>query len=82
LFKFTAAKKYTDNPLFRRFKKQLFHAAMTRILASVKAGMTMPQLMKCPDRHFRRIIFGIGPYIADYPEQVLISGIVQNWCGR
>ncbi|KIL00125.1 hypothetical protein PAXRUDRAFT_8417 [Paxillus rubicundulus Ve08.2h10] len=23
-----------------------------------------------------------GPYIADYPEQVLISGIVQNWCGR
>ncbi|KAF9240171.1 hypothetical protein BU15DRAFT_87691 [Melanogaster broomeanus] len=77
-----AAKKYTDNPLFRHFKKQLFHAAMTRILASLKAGMTTPQLMKCPDRHFHRIIFGIGPYIADYPEQLLISGIVQNWCGR
>ncbi|KAF9238354.1 hypothetical protein BU15DRAFT_88408 [Melanogaster broomeanus] len=88
-----AAKKYTDNPLFRRFKKQLFHAAMTRILTSLNAGMTTPQLMKCPDRHFRRIVFGIGvkgpdmavtigPYIADYPEQVLISGIVQNWCGR
>ncbi|KIJ58801.1 hypothetical protein HYDPIDRAFT_101977, partial [Hydnomerulius pinastri MD-312] len=77
-----AAKKYTDDPLFRRFKKQLFHAAMTRILASLKAGMTTPQLMKCPDRHFRHIVFSIGPYIADYPEQVLISGIVQNWCGR
>ena len=38
--------------------------------------------MKCPDRHFCRVVFGIGPYIADYPEQVLISGIVQNWCGR
>ena len=78
----TAAKKYTDDPAFRRFKKQLFHAAMSRILASLKPGMTTPQVLQCPDRHFHRIIFGIGPYIADYPEQVLISGIVQNWCGR
>ncbi|KAF9228553.1 hypothetical protein BS17DRAFT_763336 [Gyrodon lividus] len=77
-----AAKKYMDNPLFRRFKKQQFHAAMTRILTSLKAGMMTPQLMKCPDHHLCRIIFGIGPYIADYPEQVLISGIVQNWCRR
>ncbi|KAI6003078.1 hypothetical protein EDD15DRAFT_2157546 [Pisolithus albus] len=76
------AKKYVDDPVFRRFKKQLFHAAMSRILASLKPGMTIPQVMKCPDRHFRRIIFGLGPYIADYPEQVLLSGIVQNWCGR
>ncbi|KAI5985780.1 hypothetical protein EDD15DRAFT_2390119 [Pisolithus albus] len=62
-----AAKKYTDDPT---------------ILSSLKAGMTVPQVMKCPDGHFRRAIFGIGPYIADYLEQVLISGIVQNWCGR
>jgi hypothetical protein len=55
---------------------------MSRILASLRPGMTTPQVMKCPDRHFHHIIFGIGPYIADYPEQVLISGIVQNWCGR
>ena len=44
--------------------------------------MLTPQIMKCPDWHFQRVIFSIGPYIADYPEQVLISGIVQNWCGR
>ncbi|KIK94003.1 hypothetical protein PAXRUDRAFT_12323 [Paxillus rubicundulus Ve08.2h10] len=44
--------------------------------------MTTPQVMKCPDRHFHQIIFSLGSYIADYPEQVLISGIVQNWCGR
>ena len=49
---------------------------------SLKPGMTTPQVLQCPDRHFRHIIFEIGPYIADYPEQVLISGIVQNWCGR
>ncbi|KAF8415957.1 hypothetical protein L210DRAFT_3616358 [Boletus edulis BED1] len=77
-----AVKKYVDDPLFRRFKKQLFHAAMSKILSSLQPGMSTPQVMKCPDRHFRHVIFGIGPYIADYPEQVLISGIVQNWCGR
>ncbi|KIO07297.1 hypothetical protein M404DRAFT_76045, partial [Pisolithus tinctorius Marx 270] len=44
--------------------------------------MTMPQIMKCPDHHFCHIIFGLSPYTADYPEQVLISGIIQNWCGR
>ncbi|KAI5999535.1 hypothetical protein EDD15DRAFT_2193599 [Pisolithus albus] len=44
------AKKYTDNPTFWCFKKQLFYIAMSKIL--------------------------------DYLEQVLISGIVQKWCGR
>lgn len=44
--------------------------------------MTAPCVLRCPDRHFRRVIYGIGPYIADYPEQVLITGVVQNWCGR
>ncbi|KAN0093226.1 hypothetical protein V8E55_004010 [Tylopilus felleus] len=67
-----AAKKYMDDPAFRKFKKQLFHAAMAKILCSLKSGMTMPQLMKCPDRHLCHVIFGLGPYIADYPEQVLM----------
>ncbi|KAF9222516.1 hypothetical protein BS17DRAFT_796388 [Gyrodon lividus] len=44
--------------------------------------MTTPLVMKCSDQHFCWIIFGIGPHITDYPQQVLISGIVQNWCGR
>ncbi|KAI5982905.1 hypothetical protein EDD15DRAFT_2391024 [Pisolithus albus] len=77
-----AAKKYTDDPTFWRFKKQLFHVAMSKILGSLKGCMTVPRVMKCPDGHFHRVICGIGPYIADYLEQVLISGIVQNWCGR
>ncbi|KAI6100074.1 hypothetical protein EDD16DRAFT_1697264 [Pisolithus croceorrhizus] len=77
-----AAKKYTDDPAFQCFKKQLFHVAMSKILGSLKACMMVPWVMKCPDDHFHRVICGIGPYIADYLEQVLISGIVQNWCGR
>ncbi|KAI6158878.1 hypothetical protein EDD17DRAFT_1779129 [Pisolithus thermaeus] len=75
-------KKYTDDPAFWRFKKQLFHVVMSKILGSLKACMTVPWVMKCPNDHFHRVICGIGPYIADYPEQVLISRMVQNWCGR
>jgi len=44
--------------------------------------MTTPEVVLCPDGHFRRIVWGLGPYIADYPEQVLISCIVQGWCAR
>ncbi|KAI6130712.1 hypothetical protein EDD16DRAFT_1515385 [Pisolithus croceorrhizus] len=49
---------------------------------SLKACMMVPWVMKCPDGHFHHIICGIGLYITDYPKQVLISGIGQNWCGR
>ncbi|KAF8263940.1 hypothetical protein EI94DRAFT_1703630 [Lactarius quietus] len=28
----------------------------------------MPKVMKCPDGHFCHVVFGLGPYIADYPE--------------
>lgn len=44
--------------------------------------MTVPQVMMCPDGHYRRVIFEIGPFIADYPEQVLLTGIVQGWCPK
>lgn len=44
--------------------------------------MTTPEITLCPDGHFRRAIYGIGPYIADYPEQVLLSCVVQGWCPR
>ncbi|KIK13024.1 hypothetical protein PISMIDRAFT_42034, partial [Pisolithus microcarpus 441] len=38
------AKKYTDDPMFWHFKKQLFHTVMTRIFSTLKDGMTVPQL--------------------------------------
>ena len=77
-----AAKKHTDEAHFRKFKKQVFHTALAQILWSLKPHMTTPEVLHCPDRHFHRVIYGIGPYIADYPEQVLLACIVQNWCGR
>ena len=42
--------------------------------------MTTPEVICCPDGHFHQAIYGLGPYITDYLEQVWLAGIVQNWC--
>src|ERR1700735_5252092 len=44
--------------------------------------MTEPCITRCADGHSRRVIYGLGPYIADYPEQALLACIVQNWCPK
>ena len=44
--------------------------------------MEMPDIVHYGDGYFRRTIYGIGPYIADYPEQVLLACIMQGWCPR
>ncbi|KAJ7466406.1 hypothetical protein FB451DRAFT_1340593 [Mycena latifolia] len=75
-------RKYDNDPAFRKFKRQLYHASLAAILASLKPGMTKPVVRRCPDGHFRRIIYDFGPFIADYPEQVMLAGIVQNWCAK
>ncbi|TEB28157.1 hypothetical protein FA13DRAFT_1633446, partial [Coprinellus micaceus] len=67
---------------FKRFARQLYHACIARIYAPLREGMTTPEVIKCPDGHFRRAIYSIGPVIADYPEQVWLTGIVQGWCPK
>ena len=44
--------------------------------------MESRKVVKCPDGHFRRAIFSLGPYIADYPEQVWLAGTVSDWCPK
>jgi hypothetical protein len=44
--------------------------------------MTTPEVVHFPDGHFRRVIYGPGPYISDYPEQALLVCIVQGWCEK
>ncbi|KAJ7443373.1 hypothetical protein FB451DRAFT_1437560 [Mycena latifolia] len=73
-------RKYDNDPAFRKFKRQLYHASLSAILSSLKPGMKNPVVRRCPDGHFRRVIYDFGPFIADYPEQVMLAGIVQNWC--
>jgi hypothetical protein len=40
--------------------------------------MTEPEIVHCPDGHFWWAVYGLGPYFADYPEQVLLACIVQK----
>ncbi|KAJ8095642.1 hypothetical protein PM082_022988 [Marasmius tenuissimus] len=76
------SKKHREKPEFRSFCGQLYHACLARIFEPLRAGMTTPDTIKCPDGHFRRAVNGIGPYIADYAEQVWLAGIVQGWCPK
>ncbi|KAG1866578.1 hypothetical protein DFJ58DRAFT_714545 [Suillus subalutaceus] len=75
-------KKHADDPKFRKFCRQLFHSSLSRILASLQPGMSKPDIAKFRDGHFWRVIYGLGPYIADYEEQVLLACIVRFWCPR
>jgi hypothetical protein len=44
--------------------------------------MEKPEVVECCDTHYRRAIWGLGPYIGDYPEQILLACVVQGWCAR
>ena len=79
---FTGVRKDAKDPAFHSFQRHIFHSSLSRILDLLRPGMETPEVVRCPDNHFRRAIYGIGPYIADYPEQVLLSCIVQGWCPR
>ncbi|KAJ6615330.1 hypothetical protein B0H10DRAFT_1916032 [Mycena sp. CBHHK59/15] len=71
-----------DSIEFRTFRRNLFHGSLRHILQSLKPGMTTPEVALFADGHYRRVIYGLGPYIADYPEQVLLACVVQGWCPR
>lgn len=74
--------EHKDDVDFRHFRRQLFHSSLAAILEPAKQAMIKPRVTRCADGHFRRIIYGLGPYIADYPEQATLACIVQGWCPR
>ncbi|KAH9028893.1 hypothetical protein EDB85DRAFT_1969124 [Lactarius pseudohatsudake] len=75
-------KKHASSVEFRQFKRKLFHSSITKILQPLHAAMTSPELVLFGDGHYRRVVYGLGPYIADYEEQVLLACIVRGWCGK
>ena len=79
---FPGTRKDGTSTLFRLFRRQLLHESLSVILASLKPYMTRPDVVKCPDGHYRRAIYTLGPYIADHPEQVLLATVVSGWCTR
>ncbi|EGN93388.1 hypothetical protein SERLA73DRAFT_126642 [Serpula lacrymans var. lacrymans S7.3] len=52
------------------------------VLLGFLAIPKIPEIVRCANMHLRHVIYGIGPYIADYPEQALLACIVQGWCAR
>ncbi|KAJ7101001.1 hypothetical protein C8R43DRAFT_1141269 [Mycena crocata] len=76
------SKKHRTKPEYQKFCRQMYHASLALIYQPLKAFMETPEVVRCPDGHLRRVIWGIGPYIADYPEQVWLATVVQNWCPK
>ncbi|KAH9021931.1 hypothetical protein EDB84DRAFT_1511344 [Lactarius hengduanensis] len=71
-----------DSPRFRVFKRQLYHASLAEVLSPLRPWMTTPVVRRCPDGHFRRVIFDLIAFIADYPEQMMLTGLIQGWCAK
>jgi hypothetical protein len=82
-FLLLVAKRHRDTPAFKKFARQLYHECLAFTLSPLKDGMTTPVIMRCPCGFYRRVIYGLGPYIADYPEQVVwLACVVQGWCPK
>jgi hypothetical protein len=75
---FKADQEFQNDQEFHNFQCHLFHASLQAALEPLHDAMTKSEVTLCTDRHYRRVIYGVGPYIADYPEQVLLSCIVQG----
>ncbi|KAG1863920.1 hypothetical protein F4604DRAFT_1882154 [Suillus subluteus] len=75
-------RKHSKDDMFRIFCRQLFHSLLSAILSSLKSAMTKYEVVRCGDGHFRRIIYSLGPYIADYEEQLVLSCIIKHWCPK
>ncbi|KAG1864404.1 hypothetical protein F4604DRAFT_1882098 [Suillus subluteus] len=78
----TADRQHANDESFHVFHRQLFHHSLFAILSTLKPVMTEYEVLHCADGHFRRVIFGLGPYIADYKEQLVLSCTVKNWCPK
>ncbi|KAF8124479.1 hypothetical protein EV363DRAFT_1178092 [Boletus edulis] len=75
-------KEHESDSEFRKFRHHLFRTSLKAALEKILPAMTKHKVILCADGHYRRAIFGIGPYIGDYPEQALLACIVQGWCPK
>ncbi|KAH7917136.1 hypothetical protein BV22DRAFT_968957, partial [Leucogyrophana mollusca] len=75
-------KEHASEEAFRRFCQKLFHCLLAKILGTLKPATTKPDVVRFGDGHYQKVVYGIGPYIADYEEQVLLACIVRSWCPK
>ncbi|KAG1726637.1 uncharacterized protein EDB91DRAFT_1239630 [Suillus paluster] len=67
-----AMKEHASCPKYRKYRQQLFHSSISKILANLRPGMTKPEVVHFGDGHYRQY----------YEEQVLLACIVRSWCPR
>ena len=79
---FVANKEDDGSVEFREYRRHIYHDTLAYVLESLREGITTPEVVRYPDGHYRRTLYIIGPYIADYPEQALLACIVSGWCPR
>lgn len=77
-----ASRRYDNDAAFRNFKNKIYHGSLAAIFEHMKDAMLTPIVLRCPDGHYRRVVFDLAAYIADYPEQVALGGIVSGWCPK
>jgi hypothetical protein len=58
------------------------HSSLKAIFQRFGNSMSTPEVTKCSDSMYRRVIYSLAAYIADYPEQVLLASVVQGWCAK
>ncbi|KAJ3520504.1 hypothetical protein NMY22_g12728 [Coprinellus aureogranulatus] len=66
----------------RRALANLFHACMSFILEPLKAAGIEGVFLRSGDGAIRRCFPILAAYVADYPEQVLVTGIKSGDCPR
>ena len=74
------ARKNTDTEEFQNFKRDLTHQSIATILLPLKPFMTIPDVVQCPDGYFCHAIYGLGPHISNYPEQMGLTWLLLGWC--
>jgi len=77
-----ASKRQWKHPEFQRFCCQLYHWCLELVFELLKAYMEKYKVVKCPEGHLHHAIFGPGPYITNYPEQVWLAGVIYGWCPK
>ncbi|KAJ3554372.1 hypothetical protein NP233_g12436 [Leucocoprinus birnbaumii] len=75
-------KEHEGSDTFRTFHRQVMHDSLKFILSHLKDYMSKPKVTRCADGHYRRVVYGVGPYVADYPEQCLLTCVVNSWCPK
>lgn len=66
----SVAREDENTDEFRLFKKLLYHGSIAHILKPLRPTMTTPEVIMCPDGHYRRAIYEIGSFMPITPNRL------------